>query len=399
MSKIVLATESHGFEQRVRRVLGVTATNGELNRFGGDLQLTDLTRIVVDLTRDNPEVIAIGPGVDAGRALDVAERIDRDRPEISVVVVADPDPSMWQRALRAGVRDIVAPDATELELRAVFDRASGTASRRKANLVEEVTPVVSTGKVLTVMAPKGGSGKTALAVNLAVGLAERAPGRVAIVDLDLLFGDVTNAMLLRPEHTIADAVDAGRLDITTLKVFLTPRAGSLYVLCAPESPALGEVVSDSVVVRALDLLRREFDYVVVDTAAGLNEVTLSTLEMTDDLLLICDMSVSGVRGMRKVVDAIDALEVRADRHFILNRADSKVGLTITDVEATVGMRVDAKIPSSRMMPRSMNEGTPIMESAPRAPVSRALWDIVDMFVEDEEEIVEPVTGIRRRRRY
>ncbi len=399
MSRIVLATDSNGFEQRMRRVLGVASSNGDVNRFGGDLDFRDAERIVVDLTSGNPEVIAIGPGIDTARALDVAELIDRDRPEISVVVVADADPAMWQRALRAGVRDIVAPDATEPELRAVFDRAVGTANRRRANLVEEVTPVLSTGRVITVMAPKGGSGKTALAVNLSVGLAERAPGRVAVVDLDLLFGDVTNAMLLRPEHSIADAIESGRLDMTMLKVFLTPRGGSLFVLCAPDSPALGEVVSEAIVVRALDLLRREFDYVVVDTAAGLNEVTLATLEMTDDLLLICDMSVSGVRGMRKVIDAIDALDISADRHFVLNRADSKVGLTTTDVEATVGMRIDASIPSSRMVPRSMNEGTPILESAPRAPVSRALWDIVDMFAADGEDETEPVTGVRRRRRF
>jgi pilus assembly protein CpaE len=398
MSKIVLATESNGFEQRVRRLFGTGAANGQLFRFGGDLRASDVERIVVDLTQEDPEVIAIGPGIAADRAFDVAELIDRDRPEISVVVVVDPHPEMWERALRAGVRDIVAPDATEPELRAVFERATATATRRRTNLVEETTPVVSTGKVLTVMAPKGGSGKTALAVNLAVGLAERAPGRVAIVDLDLLFGDVTNAMLLRPEHSIADAAGAGRLDITMLKVFLTPRAGNLFALCAPESPALGETVSDTAVVRALELLKREFDWVVVDTAAGLTEVTLATLEKTDELLLICDMSVSGVRGMRKVTDALDRLEVPARRHFIVNRADSKVGLTLTDVEATVGMPIDARIPSSRMMPRSMNEGVPIVESAPRSPVSRALYEIVDMFVEAGLEDRESTNGVRRRRR-
>ena len=241
----------------------------------------------------------------------------------------------------------------------------------------------------------------ALAVNLAVGLSQRAPGRVAIVDLDLMFGDVTNAMLLRPEHSIADAVDAGRLDMTTLKVFLTPRGGSLFALCAPDLPALGEEVSEDVVVRVLELLKREFEYVAVDKAAGLTEITLATLEMTDELLLICDMSVSGVRGMRKVVDALRVLEVDATTHFVVNRADSKVGLTLTDVEATVGTRIDAKIPSSRMVPRSMNEGTPLLESAPRAPVSRAIYDIVDVFAEEQEEdtFIEPVTGIRRRRRY
>ncbi len=398
MSRIVLATESNGFEQRMRRLLGTASQNGGLDRFGGDLRREDIERVVVDLTKDNPEVIAIGPGVTAERALDFAMLIDRDRPEISVVVVADPSPDMWERALRAGVRDVVAPDAPEKELRAVFERAAQTASRRRSNLVEEVEPITAHGQVLTVLAPKGGSGKTALAVNLAVGLAERAPGRVAIVDLDLLFGDVTNAMLLRPEHSIGDAVDAGRFDLTMLKVFLTPRRGTLFALCAPDSPAVGEEVTEATVVRALDLLRREFDYVVVDTAAGLTEITLATIEMSDELLLICDMSVSGVRGMRKVVDALENLELNAPRRFIVNRADSKVGLTIDDVEATVGMRVDAKIPSSRMVPRSMNEGVPILESAPRAPVSRSISEIVDLYADRPIDETQAAGGFRRRRR-
>lgn len=392
MSRIVLATESSGFEQRLRRLLG-DSDKGDLERFGGAID-GDIDRVVVDLTRDDPAVIAIGPGIKTDTALDVAEMIDRDRPEISVIVVADPEPDVWERALRAGVRDVVAPDAPEFELMRVFERANRTATRTRANLVEEVVPVTHMGKVVTVVAPKGGSGKTALAVNLAVGLAERSPGRVALVDLDLLFGDVTNALLLRPEHSIADAVGIGRIDMTMLKVFLTPRAGSLFVLCAPDSPELGEDVPEAVIVRSLELLQREFDYVVVDTAAGLTEITLAALERSDELVMICDMSVSGVRGMRKVVDAIDRLDLKANRRFVINRADSKVGLTVLDVEATVGMRVDTKIPSSRMVPRSMNEGIPIVESAPRAPVSRALFELVDMFQTNEDQ---GAAGKRRKR--
>lgn len=98
--------------------------------------------------------------------------------------------------------------------------------------------------------------------------------------------------------------------------------------------------------------------------------------------------------MRKVVDAIDRLDLKANRRFVINRADSKVGLTVLDVEATVGMRVDTKIPSSRMVPRSMNEGIPIVESAPRAPVSRALFELVDMFQTNEDQ---GAAGKRRKR--
>ncbi|HEX9854706.1 MAG TPA: AAA family ATPase [Acidimicrobiia bacterium] len=395
MSRFVLASDSSGFEQRVRRLLG-GAVNGEVTRVGDTTG--DLERLVNDLTRGTPEVVALGPGIDTDRALDLAALIDRDRPEISVIVVAEPTPDIWQRALRAGVRDIVAPDAPESELRTVFDRAAGKATRTKTNLVEDIIPTTKTGRIISVIAPKGGSGKTALAVNLAVGLAERHPGRVAIVDLDLLFGDVTNALLLTPEHTISDAASSGRLDLTTLKVFLTPRpGGDLYVLCAPDSPAEGDLIQESTVTRALQLLSQEFEYVIIDTAAGLNEVTLAALEMADDLVLICDMSVSAVRGMRKVIDALDILQLRGRRHFVINRADSKVGLTLSDVEATLSLRIDARLPSSRLVPRSMNEGVPLVEGAAKTPVARAFLDVVDRFsTGPDDSSVQGGFGRRRR---
>ena len=152
--------------------------------------------------------------------------------------------------------------------------------------------------------PKGGSGKTALTVNTAIALSQEGSGKVAIVDLDLLFGDVTNALLLDPEHSIGDALEASRVDATTMKVLLTRRSGDLYVLTAPDSPAQGELVGDALVVKALDALRSEFDYVVVDTAAGLTEVTLAAIEQSDELVFICDMSVSAVRGRPRQTPAV-----------------------------------------------------------------------------------------------
>ncbi len=220
-----------------------------------------------------------------------------------------------------------------------------------------------------------------MSVNLAVALAQRHPGKASILDLDLLFGDVTNTLLLNPEHSIADAIDAPQLDPTLLKVLLTRRERDLYVLTAPDSPALGEMVTNDLVSSAIEGLSSQFEYVVVDTAAGLSEVTLAAIEMSDDIIFICDMSVAAVRGLHKVMSALHTLEMLREkkRHFVLNRADSKVGINISDVESAVGMPVDVRVPSSRLVPRSMNEGTPLIESSPKSPVARAFVQVADLF--------------------
>ncbi len=382
MTRILLATNSEQFENSVRDALEY---DGALRWWDDDLAAgVDLESLAKELTGTGAGVIAIGPGVRPETAIDIAAHIDAIHPEISTVVVGELGAKLWESALRAGVRDVVSHKASADELQQVFWRAAEATILARANLLPDVAEKArkdSRGRVIVIVAPKGGSGKTALAVNLAVVLAHRHPSKAGLVDLDLLFGDVTNALLLNPEHSIADALDAPSLDPTLLKVLLTRRERDLFVLTAPDSPALGEMVTEDLVTSAIDGMSSQFEFVVVDTAAGLSEVTLAAIEKADDIIFICDMSVSAVRGLHKVISALHTLDMLRDkkRHFILNRADSKVGISTADVEAAVGLSVDVRLPSSRLVPRSMNEGTPLVESSPKTPVARSLMEVADLF--------------------
>ncbi len=398
MSDIVLATASLAFEQRVRRSFE-GSLNGSLRRWtDGDMQLVRAARTFDELA-ELPDLLVIGPDVPVDVALNVARTFDQDRPEISVVVVAPPTPDLWQQALHVGVRDVIDPEVADQEMRLAFERAIDAASRRRQNLQSTVHPERS-GKVITVVAPKGGAGKTALASNLGVGLAARFPGQAVIVDLDLQFGDITHVLGLVPEHTMADAAGVrDSLDLTTLKVYLTPRPGDLFVLCAPDSPAAGEEVPPGQVSRILRLLAAEFDYVIVDTPAGITEHTLSAIELSTDLLLVCDLNLSSVRGMRKVVDALDRLDISAaPRHLVLNRADSRVGLDPREVPSMVGLPVAIEIPSTRAVPLSMNQATPVVEADPKAPISRKVGEMIDMFAARPAEVGSSGGGFLKRRR-
>ncbi len=383
MTGLSLATGSAGFEQRVRRAFA-GSLNGQLHRPARDFAGGDTRSMVIDLTAQDVAVVAIGPDIGNEIALELARELDETCPEISVVIVTRPSPEIWEEALRAGVRDVVAADASDEELRAALERAFQTADRRRRNLVGAGGDGGASGRVITVVAPKGGSGKTAIATNLGVGLSRIAPAQVALVDLDLQFGDVTPTLELKPEHTIADVLRApGPVDITALKVFLTKRTPGFFVLPAPNTPAEGEQIGEAIVHRSIALLADEFSYVVVDTAAGLTEHTLAALELSTDVVLVCDLSVAAVRGMKKVVDALDQLEMTFQRHFVLNRADSRVGMELAEVATVVGYPVDIKLPSSRAVPTSMNQGTPLVELNPRAAFSRRISDLVYRLVPEE----------------
>ena len=380
MNSILLATSSAAFEQKVRRAFGFD-TDGSLQRQYSDDLFLDSLSAAKRLTAEGPDVIAIGPNVPVEVALEVAVAIEEEHPEIGVILIAEPAPDLWEKALHSGVRDVLLPDASDEKIRTSLMRVLDAAERRRRNLVVEVGLPDPVGRVITVVAPKGGVGKTALTTNIAVSIAGAGAGRVALVDLDLQFGDVGTSLGLEPENTIADlARIPGGVTATSLKVFMARRNDNLFALCAPLTPA--EDVPEAVVDKAIRLLADDFDLVVVDTSAGISEPTLNAIDLSTDLVFVCDLSASALRGLRKVIDALDSLGVTEPRrYFVLNRADSKVGISPADASAIVGMKIDVEIPISETVPRSMNFGIPIVEEAPRSAVAMGFESVAGFFVD------------------
>ncbi len=329
------------------------------------------------LLDSQPAVVMLGPGLVDEASLRFAQQIDQERIDVGVIVVQNSGPNV-DAALAAGVRGILSKDSDAEAIRAAITRAAAAFDRHERE-AQVAKPSVSGAKVTTVLSPKGGAGKTVLSTNLAVGLAAGAPRGVVLVDLDLQFGDVAYALGLKPRHTMYDVVAAsGSLDITTLKVFLTHHSSDLYVMCAPDEPARGELIEVDAVQQIVSLLAADFDHVVIDTAAGLSEHTLATLDMSTDLIFLADMDVPSVRHLNKVIKALDRLGMQdAERHFVLNRADARVGLSMMKVAAQAGLSVDIEIPVSKQVPVALNGGNPIILSQPKNPVTRKIWEIVE----------------------
>lgn len=397
MSRIVLASRDKKLEARIREAFD-GALNGHLTRWARDLDEADPETVIAQLARGGTDIVAFGADVPLPTALQLARSLDRERPEITVMLITEPTPRLWEQALKAGIEVVVPASAGNDEIGEEFARVLEAADRRRANLAAGADGAPRSQRVITVSSPKGGAGKSVVASNLALGLAMAAPGQVVLVDLDLQFGDVAGALQLVPDQTIVDAARTPELDLTSLKVFLTPHPGHLYALCAPESPADADEVTPEVTTRVLELLAEEFRYVVIDTSGGIDEHALAALESSTDVVLVGNMDVPSVKALRKEVEVLDQLGmIRQVRHFALNRADSRVGLSTGDVEATVGMRVDVAIPSSRSVPLSFNQGVPIVQSDARSSVAKELFALVERFAELPVES-QPSQGLFSRRR-
>lgn len=389
MSRFVLITPSADFDGRLRQAVA-GGLQGGVQTFLTHILPAGPYDLFAQLNQEQPEVLILGPDLPIEEALRLATVLDVQVPDLMVLLVSEPDPALILQAMRAGVRDVLSPSADPAQLRVLLERACQSFANR--HRTEQRGPVESQkGAVIGVFSPKGGVGKTTIATNLAVGLGQLSPMSVVLVDLDLQFGDVASGLYLNPEHTVTDAVSpAASQDTLVLKAFLTVHPASIYALCAPASPIEADFITPEQVTRLLEQLADEFQYVVVDTAPGLPEIGLAAMEACTDVVWVSAMDIPSVRGLRSGMDILRQLEILPEgRHVVLNMADSKCGLTVQDIESTIGAPVDVSVPRSRAVALSTNRGTPVLLDAKKDPAAKGLSQLVGRL--------GPASGIKQAR--
>jgi pilus assembly protein CpaE len=333
--------------------------------------------------------VVLGPTVDLEAAAALADMLRVTRPAISVVLIRRRvDTSVLAEALRSGMREVVEErDLTGLGLAVTRAHQVWQALQGPADGALDA----DRGKLLTVFSPKGGVGKTTLAVNLAVALAAKGSSRVCLVDLDLAFGDVAITLQLLPARTIADVVHLqSGLDFPALEPLLTPYREVLWALAAPVQPDAKDSIPAAMVTRILALLKSNFDFVVVDTSPSFDEYVLAAFDETDEMLLVTTLDVPTLKNVKVAVETLDLLNFpKPKRHLVLNRADDKVGLSPEKVESTLGMTISASIPTSSQVAHATNSGEPITSAQPKHAVSQAITSLARALTTTAETAVTP----------
>jgi pilus assembly protein CpaE len=378
VSRFVLITPNTEFDARVRQAVAGGLVGG-VQTFAS-VNPANPGELFANLDQERPEVLILGPDLPAEDALRLATVFDVQLPELSVVLVGEADADVVLLAMRAGIRDILSPSSEPAQIRVLLERACQSfASRNRTTAVQN--PDAPRGLVIGVFSPKGGVGKTTIATNIAIGLGKVAPMGVVIVDLDLQFGDVASGLYLDPERTVTDAVSASASqDSLVLKAFLTVHPSSIYALCAPRTPVEADSITPQQVSRLIGQLAEQFQYVVIDTAPGLPEVGLAALEQCTDVVWVSAMDVPSIRGLRSGLEILRRLDLLPEtRHVVLNMADAKSGLSVQDVEATIGAPVDVSIPRSKAVAYSTNRGIPVLQDGRRDPAVKGLRQLVSRF--------------------
>jgi pilus assembly protein CpaE len=366
----------------------VNALSGLTDRV---VRANDSDEAMAAVAAEGRDVLAaiFGPSLSDRDALALAGALQQGTPDVLVLLIRRQESGeLIRQALRVGIKDVLSSASDENAVRGAAGRALEIARTLRGRLGNGGAPTDpgegrSPGRIVTVFSSKGGCGKTFLSTNLAVALS-RNGAEVALVDLDLHFGDVAIMLHLFPSHTIYDAAQSPGLDALTLKSFLTRHDSGIWTLVAPTEPTIADTINPGTIASILKLLRSAFDYVVIDTPPAFSEPVLSAFDESDWLIMLATLDVPSIKNLRLTLQTMELLHFPKGRiRVVVNRADSKVGLRMHDVEKLLSSPVDTTIPSSRSVPLSVNKGSPIMLEEPKGPVAESIRRVAAQLTEPQ----------------
>lgn len=328
-----------------------------------------------------PDIIIMTLSAEDTDVLNLAERIILHRPKTFVILVAEElDVEIMQNALKVGCHNVCKLPETSKEFTEYIKSVYYNESTKIKSLTDKDTLIWSS-TVITVFGAKGGLGKSTIAANLAVKLAEKRK-KVALVDLDLQFGDLHIFLDIEPKDTIVELVqDVVTPNIDSVRTYMQVHSSGVHVLCAPKSPEYAELVTADKVQSLLSLLRTYYDYVIVDTSPSFTDVTMTAIESSSILFFVTGLDISILKNSKLSVSLLESFQQTDKIRLIVNRAVDMNSITINDVQRIIGYPIWAKIPSDyKVAVNALNRGVPFVIGAPNSKLSSSIFELTDILI-------------------
>ncbi|SMB94882.1 pilus assembly protein CpaE [Thermanaeromonas toyohensis ToBE] len=343
-----------------------------------------------------PDVVLMDinlPGMDGIAA---SEAITSKLPETAVVIISiQGETEYLRKAMAAGARDYLVKPFSSSELAETIRRV-GQAHKRQVALIKApalsspAEPQVVERRVITVFSTKGGVGKTTIACNLGVSLAQRARGQVVLVDLNLQGGDVALLLNISPRGSIAELVqEQDWAESSLVNGYLYPHLSGLKVLPAPLRPEEGEVVGVNQVETLLNLLKNNYTYIILDTAPAFNDLNLALFDWSQDILLILTPDLAGLKHARTDLEVLQKLNQAGKVKAVVNKFGRWNSLKPQEIEETLGVKPLAILPQDeKTVLASLNRGHPFVLAQPGSPLALKVKKLAQVLVTPEQSPVK-----------
>ena len=403
--KILVLDRSEELAERVR------AITSEMNPVPEIVSCTKIgSASHVNHEHEGPfAVMVAGPSLATKTGLKRLALLHRDSPSTSIVMGFDSRPEASLRdIIQVGADDMIELPGDDTSIKGALKRALELAEKRffptagTQVVVQAQAGARPLGKVFTVSSATGGCGKTFYATNIALLLSQLPNTRVALVDLDLQFGEVSTALRLHPTYTIYDVLKADESDEETdfashLGEYLVDYEGRFHVLAAPKDPAQADRITPVEVTKVIETLRANFDYVVVDTPTALAETVLAAFDLSEHLFLMCTLDLPSVRNLGMFLQTLQKLRVSSENiSLILNKVEKDVGISVDQITKLFPQGFQSTLPYAREVSKSINVGKPVLMSYPDTEVAKKLLaGFRDFVPEEARDRVAPSTPAKR----
>jgi pilus assembly protein CpaE len=349
-------------------------------------------------TKLSPDIVLMDINMPDMDGIAATEKLSTAAPLSSVIMMSvQGEADYLRRSMLAGAREFLVKPFSSDELNSSIRQVYAREREKLSRMTPVVAPSGSApaqsrepGQVIAVFSPKGGVGRTTVAVNLAVAAATDLNKKVVLMDASFQFGDVGVLLNLNPKgKSIADLLpelEAGEPE--SLDTFVVTHSAGIRVLLAPPSPETAELITPAAVRKIIEKLRYEADVVIVDCAAFFNDTTLGILDMADTILTMLSLEITSIKNMRLFLEVADQLGYEKGKvRLVLNRGDSALGIRVTDVEQSIGRKVNDTITSDgRSVVYALNRGVPFYLSNKDAQVSQDILRLAKAVIGERTEV-------------
>jgi pilus assembly protein CpaE len=388
--KVLIVDDIPETRDHLTRLLGLEQT---IDVAGGAGSGEEAIQMAMEL---RPDVIVMDinmPGMDGVAA---AEIITQRLPTSPIIMMSvHGEAEQLKRSLSAGAREFLIKPFSADELTSTVKGVYEKELARRNQVVAELpaAPPAPTGpgedngehEVIAVFSPKGGSGRTTIATNLALALQRETGGRVCLVDANLQFGDVGVLLNLNPKNrSMLDAVEGGEPDGDIVTSVLIDHSTGIQVLLAPPTPEGADLITPAYLRKMVDHLRTTHNYVVVDLPSALNDHSLTVMDTAEQIVVLTALEITTIKNVRLFLEVADQLEYdRSKIRLVVNRSDSAQGIRMADIEASIRRPIDGNIVSDgRLAVLAVNRGVPFVVSHPEGSLSRDITKLARTLAGD-----------------
>lgn len=345
----------------------------------------------VFITREaRPDIVLMDINMPVMDGIKATEEISLTVPESTVIIMSvQGDQEYIKKAMSAGARDFLNKPFTSEELSRTIIKTFDIESRRREHTATTRNPEEIKSSVITVFSTKGGVGKTTIASNLAVGIARSTKKKVALIDLDLQFGDIAIMLNVTVKNTISDLIkEFSQMDRELMEDYLVTHFSGVRVLPAPVKPEYAEYITSSHLEKIVSLLKEHYHYIIIDTSASFHETVLAALDMSDRILFVSTLDLPTIKNIKSGLDIMESLHYPKEKiKIILNKASEQFGIKYKDFENTLKYPIWSYIPEdSQTVITSANKGFPFVMTRSETRVAKAIMGMCSELANEKKSI-------------